>query len=125
MDPCKGCAIGTVTTMVTVAECESPPDVPATLTVYVPAETLLLGEIMSDEDTWAPEARATLVGLNERPKPDEGGVAVSAKPPVKLLRLVSVSVTEPDDPAGILIEDGLDARRKSGDKTTITEIVTE
>jgi hypothetical protein len=111
--------------MVTVAECESPPDVPATLTVYVPAELLLLGEIVSDEDAWAPDASATLVGLNDSPKPVGGGVAVSAKLPVKPLRLVIVRVTEPEDPARMLIEEGLDARRKSGGKTTITEIATK
>jgi hypothetical protein len=63
--------------------------------------------------------------LRDEVIPDDETVTARDKAPVKPFRLVRVSVTDPDEPEGILIEDGLALMPKSGGSVTVTEIVTE
>jgi hypothetical protein len=91
----------------------------------VPGETRLLGEMVSDDPACPPEERVRVEGFRDNAIPDDEAVTATDKLPAKPFRLETVSVTEPDELEGILIEDGLAARAKSGGRVTVTEIVTE
>ena len=85
----------------------------------------MLGEMVNVDPTCPPEDRLRLEGFKDNAIPDDKAVTAKDKLPVKPFRLERVSVTEPDESDGILIEDGLAARPKSGGGVTVTEIVTE
>lgn len=85
----------------------------------------MLGEMVNVDPTCPPEDRLRLEVFRDNAIPDDGAVMARDKLPVKPFRLERVSVTEPDEPEGILIDDGLAARPKSDGGVTVTEIVTE
>lgn len=90
----------------------------------MPGETRLLGEMVSDDPACPPEDRVRLEVLSDDAIPDDEAVPARDTLPVKPFKLERASVTEPDEPEGILIEDGLAAKPKSGGRATVTEIVT-
>jgi hypothetical protein len=71
-------------------------------------------EMVSVEDAEPFEVNATLVEPRETPGPLGETVAVSETAPVKLLRLVKLKVTDPDDPWAMVSMVGLDVALKSG-----------
>ena len=85
----------------------------------------MLAEMVNVDPTCPPEDRLRLGGFRDNAIPDDEAVTARDKLPVKPFRLERVSVTKPDEPEGILIEDGLAAMPKSEGGVTVTEIVTE
>ncbi len=73
-----------------------------------------------------PEVIVKLVGVQEVARPVEGDTEVeSVREPVNPLRLVSVTVDVPDEPAGKVTVDGLAVMLKSTSLTTLTLTETE
>jgi hypothetical protein len=81
--------------------------------------------MVSDDPACPPDDRVRLGVLSDDAIPDGETVTARDMLPVKPFKLERVRVTEPDDPEGTLIEDGLAARPKSGGKVTVTRIVAE
>lgn len=70
------------------------------------------------------EDNTTEVGLNVNCGPGDDSVVVKDTVPENPLRLVNVTMTDPDDPGGIASEGELRVILKSG-MTTVTETVVE
>jgi hypothetical protein len=95
-----GAAVLTVTWMVTL--CEIEPLAPVTVTVYVPEGVVLDVNMVRVEDATPPEERAMFVGLSVAVGPAGEMAAERLTVPAKPLRLVSVMVEDPVDPAVML-----------------------
>lgn len=78
----------------------------------------------SVEDADPLEDNTTEVGLNVICGPGDDSVEVNDTVPENPLRLVNVTMTDPDDPGATASEDELKAILKSG-ITTVTETVVE
>lgn len=93
-----------------------------TVTLYTP----VVEEVKPQLDVAVPpEVRVKLVGLQVALRPVAGDTVLErVRDPVNPLRLVRVTVDDPDVPTGNVTVDGLTVTLKSGGAITLTEIVT-
>lgn len=107
-----------VTVKVTVAEWDSVPLVPVTVTVYVPTGP-------EQDRVEVPDPPVILVGLRVHVRPAGDTVDVKATVPVKPLSGATVIVDVPAAPATMLTVVGLAAIEKSCAAVTVTVTVAE
>ncbi len=105
---------GPTTVTATVAEWESDPLVPVTVTVYVPAALAVVGEKVRTKEPVPPAARVTVVvaGLKGRPAGEETLFRVTV--PAKPFRLARLIVDVVEDPWTTETEAGVAPILKSG-----------
>ena len=103
-----------VTDTNTNVECDSDPLVPVTVTKYEPGGVEVATVILTTEEPDPPGGRGMLVRLSFAVIPLDEVVSVNVIVPLKPFRLVRVITELPDDPAAIVMLDGLELIAKSG-----------